>query len=164
MAEKKTLSFIVDGGQATGGPPIGPALGPLGVNVMQVVKRINELTADFRGMKVPVKVHVDPETKEFEVEVGTPTTSALLVKEAKIEKGSSQAGREFVGDVPFERVVAIAKLKMPDMNASTLKAAVKEVLGTCVSMGLKVEGRNPKEVIKEVDEGKWDPVIERAAG
>ncbi|MDP7982553.1 MAG: 50S ribosomal protein L11 [Conexivisphaera sp.] len=159
MAERKTFSFIVDGGQATGGPPIGPALGPLGVNIMQIVKKINELTADFHGMKVPVKVHVDQDTKEFDVEVGVPTTTALLAKEAGIEKGSSQAGKEFVGNVAFARVVSIAKLKQPEMNASSLKAAVKEVIGTCTSMGLKVEGKPPKEVIKEVDEGKWDSVI-----
>ncbi|MGC8969854.1 MAG: 50S ribosomal protein L11 [Conexivisphaera sp.] len=163
MAERKTLSFIVDGGQATGGPPIGPALGPLGVNVMQVVKRINELTADFHGMKVPVKVRVDPETKEFEVEVGVPTTTALLTKEAGIEKGSGQAGKEFVGNVTMAQVVKIARLKMPEMNAGSLRAAVKEVLGTCVSMGLKVEGKSPKDVIREVDRGEWDSAIEGAA-
>ncbi len=164
MAERKTFSFLIDGGQATGGPPIGPALGPLGVNVMQIVKRINELTADFRGMKVPVKVHVDPETKEFEVEVGVPTTTALLVKEAGIEKGSSQAGKEFVGNLTMAQVVKVARLKMQDMGAASLKAAVKEVLGTCVSMGLKVEGRSPKELIREVDEGKWDSLIQGSAG
>ncbi|MEM3457724.1 MAG: 50S ribosomal protein L11, partial [Thermofilum sp.] len=68
----KVFNFLVDGGKATAGPPIGPALGPLGLNVMQVVKRINELTADYAGMRVPVKVIVDVEKKTFEVEVGTP--------------------------------------------------------------------------------------------
>jgi LSU ribosomal protein L11P len=164
MAEKKTLSFIVDGGQATGGPPIGPALGPLGLNVMQVVKRINELTADFRGMKVPVKVHVDQETKEFEVEVGVPTTAALLIKEAGVEKGSSQPGKEFVGNVTMEQVVKIAKLKMPEMNSADLKSAVKEVIGACVSLGLKVEGRPPKEAMRELESGAWDSLLRGSAG
>ncbi|MFP3229368.1 MAG: 50S ribosomal protein L11 [Nitrososphaeria archaeon] len=164
MAEKKTLSFIVDGGQATGGPPIGPALGPLGLNVMQVVKRINELTADFRGMKVPVKVHVDQETKEFEVEVGVPTTAALLIKEAGVEKGSSQPGKEFVGNVTMEQVVKIAKLKMPEMNSADLKSAVKEVIGACVSLGLKVEGRPPKEAMRELESGAYDSLLRGSAG
>jgi len=164
MAEKKTLSFIVDGGQATGGPPIGPALGPLGLNVMQVVKRINELTADFRGMKVPVKVHVDQETKEFEVEVGVPTTAALLIKEAGVEKGSSQPGKEFVGNVTMEQVVKIAKLKMPEMNSADLRSAVKEVIGACVSLGLKVEGRPPKEAMRELESGAWDSLLRGSAG
>jgi len=164
MAEKKTLSFIVDGGQATGGPPIGPALGPLGLNVMQVVKRINELTADFRGMKVPVKVHVDQETKEFEVEVGVPTTTALLIKEAGVEKGSSQPGKEFVGNVTMEQVVKIAKLKMPEMNSADLKSAVKEVIGACVSLGLKVEGRPPKEAMRELESGAYDSLLRGSAG
>ncbi|MFP3285368.1 MAG: 50S ribosomal protein L11 [Nitrososphaeria archaeon] len=164
MAEKKTLSFIVDGGQATGGPPIGPALGPLGLNVMQVVKRINELTADFHGMKVPVKVHVDQETKEFEVEVGVPTTAALLIKEAGVEKGSSQPGKEFVGNVTMEQVVKIAKLKMPEMNSADLRSAVKEVIGACVSLGLKVEGRPPKEAMRELESGAYDSLLRGSAG
>jgi large subunit ribosomal protein L11 len=164
MAEKKTLSFIVDGGQATGGPPIGPALGPLGLNVMQVVKRINELTADFHGMKVPVKVHVDQETKEFEVEVGVPTTTALLIKEAGAEKGSSQPGKEFVGNVTMEQVVKIAKLKMPEMNSADLRSAVKEVIGACVSLGLKVEGRPPKEAMRELESGAYDSLLRGSAG
>jgi len=71
MVEKKTVEVLVSGGQATAGPPLGPALGPLGVNVLAIVNKINELTKDFSGMKVPVKVTVDPETKEFEITVGT---------------------------------------------------------------------------------------------
>jgi len=163
MAERKTLSFIVDGGRATGGPPIGPALGPMGVNIMQIVKRINELTADFHGMKVPVKVHVDPETKDFDVEVGVPTTTALLIKEAGLEKGAAQAGKEFVGNVSMAQVIKIARLKQPEMNAASLKAAVKEVIGTCTSVGLKVEGRTPREVTEEVEGGKWDSDLEGSA-
>jgi len=75
MVEKKVVELLVGGGQATAGPPLGPALGPLGVNVVAIVNKINELTKDYSGMKVPVKVTVDPETKEFEVSVGTPTTN-----------------------------------------------------------------------------------------
>lgn len=156
---EKTLKFLVPGGEATAGPPIGPALGPLGVNVLQIVEEINRKTAEFKGMRVPVEVVVDTDTKSFEVRVGTPTTAALLVKEAGIEKGSSQPNREFVADLSMEQIVKIAKLKMPDMRAKTLKAAVKQVLGTCLSMGITVEGKRAKEVIREVDAGKYDELI-----
>ena len=163
MGEKKIIEALVAGGQATAGPPLGPALGPLGLNVMAVVNKINELTKDFSGMKVPVKIIVDVETKEFEVEVGTPTASALIIKELKIEKGSGDPGKEKVGNLSFEQVVKIAKMKRPELLAKDLKGAVKEILGSCVSMGVTVEGKDPKEVQKEIDEGKYDEVFEKEA-
>ena len=86
LGEKKQVEALLSGGEATAGPPLGPALGPLGVNVLQIVNRINELTGAYAGMKVPVKVIVDIDTKDFEVEIGTPTTSALIVKELSIER------------------------------------------------------------------------------
>jgi len=156
---EKSLKFLVQGGEATAGPPIGPALGPLGLNVLQVVEEINRLTRDFKGMRVPVEVIVDTETKEFKVKVGTPTTAALIVKEAGIEKGSSEPGRKPVGDLSMEQVVKIAKMKLTDMRAKTLKSAVKQVLGTCLSMGVTIGGKNPKEVIKEVDLGVHDELL-----
>lgn len=166
MAEGKTFSFLVEGGKATGGPPIGPALGPLGMNVMAVVKRINELTASFAGMKVPVKVHVDLETKKFEVEVGIPSVSALLAREAGIEKGVSQAGREYAADLKFDQIVKIAKIKVGHTNSIDLKGVIKEALGTCMSMGISVEGKSPKTITKEIDEGAWDSTMmdQEAAG
>ena len=159
MPEKKVIELLVSGGQATAGPPLGPALGPLGVNVLAVVNKINELTKDYGGMKVPVKVTVDPETKEFEVEVGTPTTSALIVSELKIEKGSATPNTQKVGNLTLEQVLKIAKLKRPELLSKTLKAAAKEVLGSCVSMGVTVEGKDPREVQKEIDEGKYDEIF-----
>jgi len=153
---EKTLKFLVPGGEATAGPPIGPALGPLGVNVLQVVEEINKLTREFKGMRVPVEVVVDTETKQFKVNVGIPTTTALIVKEAGIEKGAKMPGKEIVGDISLESVIKIARLKMDEMRAKTLKKAVKQVLGTCVSMGITINGKNPKEVIKEIDQGLHD--------
>jgi len=156
MSEKKAVDLLVSGGQATAGPPLGPALGPLGVNVLEIVNKINDLTKDYAGMKVPVKVTVDPETKEFEVNIGTPTTSALIVRELKIEKGSGTPNTEKVGNLTMEQVVRISKLKRPELLAKTLKAAAKEVLGSCVSMGVTVEGKDPCEVQREIDEDKYD--------
>lgn len=159
MVEKKAIDALVSGGQATAGPPLGPALGPLGVNVLAVVNKINELTKDYAGMKVPVKIVVDPETKQFEVTVGTPTTSALVVSELKITKGSGKPNVEKVGDLTMEQVVGLAKKKRPELLAKSLKLAAKEVLGSCVSMGVTVEGRDPREVQREIDEGKYDSLF-----
>lgn len=159
MAEKRVVDVLVSGGRATAGPPLGPALGPLGVNVLAIVNRINELTKDYAGMKVPVKVSVDPETKEFEVSVGTPTTSALIVSELKIEKGSGAPNTQKVGNLSIKQLVHIAELKRSELLSKTLKAAVKEVLGSCVSVGVTVEGKDPREVQKEIDEGEYDETL-----
>ncbi len=156
---KKVVEALVAGGQATAGPPLGPALGPLGVNVLAIVNKINEVTKDYAGMKVPVKVTVDLETKQFEVTVGTPTTSALIVSELKIEKGSGSPKDQKVGDLNMEQVVKIARMKSEELLSSNLRAAAKEVLGSCVSLGVTVDGKDPKEVQKEIDEGKHDSAL-----
>ena len=163
MAEKKVVEALINGGQATAGPPLGPALGPLGVNVLAVVNKINELTSSYAGMRVPVKITVDVDTKEFEVEVGMPTTSALIVKEAGIPKGSGAPNTETAGNISLEQVVKIAKIKMPALLAKDLKAAVKEIVGTCLSMGVTIDQKNPKTVLKEIDSGKYDAIIEKAS-
>ncbi|MCS7117365.1 MAG: 50S ribosomal protein L11 [Thaumarchaeota archaeon] len=156
----KTLRFDVEGGKATAGPPIGPSLTPLGMNVLSVVERINELTGEFRGMRVPIKVTVDTETKSFDVEVGIPTVSALIAKEAQVEKGSGEPGKKAVAELSMDQIVKIARLKTPHMRVNSLKAAVKSVLGVCVSMGVNVDGRSPKEVIKEVEKGTYDHLLQ----
>lgn len=161
MVEKKTVNALVSGGQATAGPPLGPALGPLGVNVLTIVNKINELTRDYAGMKVPVKIVVDPETKEFEVTVGTPTTSALIVDALKIQKGSGNPKEEKVGNLTMPQVVSLAKKKRPEILAKSLKLATKEVLGSCLSMGVTVEDKDPREVQKEIDEGKYNSLLEK---
>jgi large subunit ribosomal protein L11 len=155
MAEKKVVELLVSGGQATAGPPLGPALGPLGLNILLVVNKINELTRDYAGMKVPVKVAVDVENKEFEVTVGTPTAAALVVSELKVEKGSGTPHNVKVGNLSMDQVVRIAKIKRAELLAEDLKSAAKEILGTCVSMGVTVEGKDPREVQNEIDEGKY---------
>jgi len=161
MSEKKVVEALVSGGQATAGPPLGPALGPLGVNVLAIVNKINEVTKNYSGMKVPVKITVDPETKEFEVSVGTPTTSALIVSELKIEKGSGKPNTEKIGNLSMEQVMRIAKVKGTELLAKNLKTAIKEVLGSCVSMGVTVEDKDPREVQREIDEGKHDSLLEK---
>ena len=159
MGETKVISVLVTGGEATAGQPLGPALGPLGVNVLAIVNEINRITGDFKGMRVPVKVEVDTDTKKFNVSVGTPTTSALLVKEAGIPKGSGKPNLEFVGSVSFEKVLGIAKIKINDSYAKSIKSSVKEVVGSCVSLGLKVEDQDPRLFMDEIEDGKWDKAI-----
>ena len=117
MADKKVVELIVNGGQANAGPPLGPALGPLGVNIVAIVNKINEITKEYAGMKVPVKISVDTEEKTFEVTVGTPTASALIVAELKIEKGSGTPNTVKVGNLSMEQMVKIAKIKGPQLLA-----------------------------------------------
>jgi len=161
MTDKKVVELLVPGGQANAGPPLGPALGPLGVNVMMIVNKINELTKDYAGMKVPVKVIVDTDTKGFEVTIGTPTTSALIVSELKIEKGSATPHSAKVGNLTLDQVVRIAKMKRPELLSKDLKSAAKEILGACVSMGVTAEGKDPRELQKEIDEGKHEELFSK---
>ena len=159
MEQKKSISALVSGGEASAGPPLGPALGPMGINVLQVVNTINEKTKEFHGMKVPVKVDVDPDTKKFNVEVGVPPTTALIAKEANISKGSGTAGQEFVGNISMEAIVKIAKMKIDISYATSLKSSVKEIIGSCVSSGIKVEDKPAREIYPDLMAGKFDHLI-----
>jgi len=156
MANKQTVSSLVTGGEASAGPPLGPALGPMGVNILQIISAINEQTKEFQGMKIPVTVSVDADTKKWEIEVGIPSASALLLKEAGIQKGSGTSGTEWVGEVSADMIAKIAKVKLETSYACSLKSVAKQIVGTCVSLGIKVEGKTPKEFTAEINEGKWD--------
>lgn len=159
MPETKSVSALVVGGEANAGPPLGPALGPLGVNVMAIVKEINEQTKDYAGMRVPVKVNVETETKKFTVEVGVPTVSALIVKESGIAKGAATPKATVAGNITIDSLTKIARAKMPQSYASNVKSAAKEVAGSCVSMGVTIEGKPAKDFIQEVNENKWDDAL-----
>ena len=154
MAE--TVEALVEGGKASAGPPLGPALGPLGVNIMQIINSINEKTKQFDGIKVPVKVIVDPKTKDFEIEVGTPPASSLILKELNLEKGSGSAGTHKIGDLTINQAIKVAKMKYDNLLGRELKQKTKEVIGTCVSIGITVEGKKPQEIQKAIDEGEYD--------
>ena len=151
-----TIEVLVEGGKATPGPPLGPALGPMGVNVVQVVAKINEKTKSFEGMKVPVKVIIDSKTKTFEIKVGTPPTSALLVKELGVEKGSGAPNKDKVGSITMEQAIKVSEMKKDSLMGKDQKHRAKEVIGTCVSCGITVEGKDAKTMQKEIKEGKWD--------
>jgi large subunit ribosomal protein L11 len=100
------------------------------------------------------------DTKEFDVEVGVPTTSALVVKETGIQKGSGTSKASFVGNLGFQQLVRIAKVKAQQSYGKNLKSVVREVVGSCVSMGVSIENKDPRDVQREVDEGKWDSLME----
>jgi len=155
----ESVEALVEGGKATAGPPLGPALGPLKVNIGQVIAKINEKTKGFTGMQVPVKVIVNTETKEFEITVGTPPAASLIIKEAEIEKGAGNPLLDKVADLKIEQIIKITKMKEDALLGKNLKSKVKEIIGTCQSMGILVDGVPAHDAIKLVNEGKFDTEI-----
>ena len=118
-----TVEALVDGGRASAGPPLGPALGPKGVNIGQVIAKINEKTKAFEGMKVPVKVLINDD-KTFDIKVGTPPMSALIKGELGVESGAHNAKTEKVGNLTLEQAKKIATMKQDDLLGADLKAKV----------------------------------------
>lgn len=159
MTEKKIVETLVDGGKATAGPPLGPVLGPLGVNVLAIVNEINNVTKDYSGMKVPVTISINLDDKSFEVSVGIPTTAALIVKELGVEKGSGTPNTEKVGNLTFEQVVKIFKIKRDESLSVNLKAGTKEIIGTCLSMGVTIDDKDAKDILSQIDQGEYDTVL-----
>mgnify|MGYP006286921869 CR=1 FL=1 len=153
---KESIEALVDAGEVTAGPPLGPQLGPLGVNIMEIVNAINDETERFKGMKVPIKLTVDTESGEFDIKVGTPPTSALILEKVGVDKGSGQPHTKKVADLSMKEAVEIAEMKEDDLLGKNLKQRTKEIIGTCVSMGITVDGKDPKEVHELIDEGKYD--------
>ncbi|MBS3138055.1 50S ribosomal protein L11 [Candidatus Woesearchaeota archaeon] len=156
---KEAIETLVEGGKATAGPPLGPALGPMGINIGQVIAEINKKTADFKGMRVPVKVTVDKETKKFEISIGTPPASALICKEAGVEKGSGNPLAEKVADLKIEQVIKISKMKSDSLLGKDNFGRVKEIIGTCQSMGIMVEGKPAHETIEDINKGMFKDKI-----
>lgn len=149
------IEVLVPGGKATPSPPLGPALGPLGVNVKAVIDEINKETKVFNGMQVPVKITIG-DKKQFTIQVGTPPTSSLVKKELGIELGSGTPNKKFVGNLTIKQVIGIANMKRNDSLSKNLKNGVKEVIGTCLSLGITVENMKAKEAIEAVNSGKFD--------
>jgi len=143
------VSVLVEGGKAAAGATLGAALGPLGVNVGQVVQQINEKTKIFAGMRVPVVVRVDPATRSFTLLVGKPPVAAMLLREAGKEKGSGKPKTEVAGDVTMDAVRKIAEAKESDLFGATIEQRINQVIGTCTSLGLTVEGQDPRALLTE---------------
>lgn len=156
----ETIEALVEGGEASAGPPLGPALGPMDINVMDVVNEINEKTSEFQGMEVPVTVEVDEEAGTFTVDVGTPPTSQLVMDELGIEGGSGTPNMEKVGDISLEQAIRVAGMKKSDLLGASEKARTLEILGSCNSMGVTCEGKDPRDVQQEIKAGKHDDLFE----
>ena len=140
VAEKKEVTMIklqIPAGKATPAPPVGPALGSSGINIMQFVKEFNDRTADQAGMTIPVVITVNKD-KSFSFITKVPPVADLLLKAAKIEKGSAKPNKDKVATVTKAMVEEIAKTKMQDLNAGSLEAAMSMVKGTARSMGIVV--------------------------
>lgn len=159
MANIVEVRVLVDGGKASGGPPLGPSVGPTGVPINSVVSAINEKTAEFVGLKVPVLVQVDKDTKTFEIIVETPMTSALIFKEVGISKGSGNPQTELVGNLTLDQVMKIARMKKDSLTAVSFKACVLTVIGTATSCGVTINKMRGKEMTDKIKAGEFDEII-----
>ncbi len=155
----QTVDILIEGGKATAAPPLGPALGPTGVNIGQVIAAINTKTAAYKGMQVPVKVSIDTVTKTFDISIGTPPASALIKKESGVEKASGNPKADLVADLKIEQIIKIALMKEGDLLGKDMKQKVLEIVGTCQSMGIMVEGVRAPEAIELIKAGKFDKEI-----
>jgi len=158
MAEQ-IVDVLIEGGKATAGPPIGTSLGPLKINIGQIVSDINKKTADFKGMQVPVKITVNTDDKSYKITLGTPPASALLKKEANIDKGSGNPLSDKVADLKIQQIIKIAKMKEGNLLGKNTFSRVKEIIGTCDSMGILVEGKQAREVIEDINNGAFKKEI-----
>ncbi len=143
--------MLVDGGEASPGPPLGPALGPLGVNIMNVANDINKKTGAFKGMKVPVKITI-ADDKSYDIEVGTPPISALIKDELGITSGASNPRTDKAGDMTRAQLKKVCKMKWDNLLGADLPAKALEVTGSCVSMGIWIDGLPPKEAQRLIHE------------
>jgi len=159
MSKKETIEMLVEGGKAKADASMAQKLGPMKINIQEVLKTINEKTESFKGMKVPVKVEVNPETKEFEISVGSPPVSELIKKELNLQKGSSFPNKDKVANMGIEQVIKIAKMKESDILHNSLKSVVKTVIGSCNALGILVESKESRDINKEINEGKFDKEI-----
>lgn len=144
MAKEITgyLKLQVKGGQANPSPPVGPALGAKGLNIMEFCKQFNGRTQDKMGQVLPVLITIYSD-KSFDFVIKTPPAPVMLLEASKVKKGSSEPNRVKVGSVTWDQVKEIAEVKMPDLNAFTVESAMKMVAGTARSMGLRVTGTAP---------------------
>ncbi|MGC9309147.1 MAG: 50S ribosomal protein L11 [Candidatus Nanoarchaeia archaeon] len=155
------IKLLVEGGNMKPGPAVAQQLGPMGINMGKVISEVNESTKDFKGMNVPVNLDVDPKTKEFSIKVLSPPTSELLKKELGIEKASGERFKTKVGNLAIEQVISVSKTKHQNMLARDFISALKSVIGTCISMGILIESKDPKDFLEEIKQGAYKEEIEQ---
>ena len=143
----------------TPGPSLAQQLGPMGINIGNVISKVNEATLVFKGTKVPVELDINPSTKEFKIKVKSPPVSELIKKELKLEKASGDQKNIKVGNISIEQIIGIANTKLSEALESDLKSMVKTVIGTCVSLGILIDNKDPIKVANEISQGKYDKEI-----
>lgn len=156
---KEKIELMIEGGKASPNAQLSQKVGPLGINIMNIINSINDKTVHFKGMKIPVKVFVDTTSKNYDIEIGSPPVSELIKKEINVEKGSGTPDKEKIGNLGIEQVIKIALMKKDSMLVKSLKAAVKNVVGSCNSLGVLVEGKKAIEINKDIDNGSYDQQI-----
>ena len=154
------LKLLVEGGNMTPGPAVAQQLGPMGINMGKVISDVNAATSEFKGITVPVHLDVDPKTKQFTIKVLSPPTSELIKKELGIEKASGERLKTIVGNLALEQVIAITKTKYQNMLARDFTSALKSVIGTCMALGVLIDNKDPKEILQEIESGKYKTQIE----
>jgi len=152
------IKLLIEGGSMAPGPALSQKIGPLGLNMGEIIKKVNDATKDFKGLKVPVELEVDS-SNQIKVKVFSPPVSELLKKELGIEKGSGEQLKIQAANASIEQIISIAKTKLPNLLCNDLKSAVKIILGTCVSLGILVENKPAVEIVRLIDEGKYDKEI-----
>src|SRR3989344_235508 len=155
------IKLLVEGGAMQPGPALAQKIGPLGLNVGQIIQHVNDATKNFKGLKVPVELSVDPSTKKIEVFVSSPPVSELLKKELGLDKGSGLQKKQKIANASIEQIISIAKTKQNDLLCKDLKSSVKTIIGTCVSLGVLVENNSASEVGQLIDEGKFAEEIKK---
>jgi len=154
------VKLLVDGGAMKPGPALAQKIGPLGLNMGKIISDVNIATKNFSGMKVPVSLNIDTKTKAVKVEVASPPASGLLKKELGVEKGTGASKKVKVANASIEQIINVAKTKIA--LEKDLKSAVKSTIGSCVSLGILIENKEPKEISKEVEKGVYDKEIAQA--
>ena len=153
------INLLVEGVNMKPGPALSQKLGPTGINMGQIIQKVNQATESFKGLKVPIEVTLDLGTKEISIEVFSPPVSELIKKELGIEKGSGKQDELKVANASVEQIISVAKTKLPSVISKDLKASVKEVVGSCVSLGILIESKPAKDFMEDVFEGKYDKEI-----
>lgn len=159
MASIRVFTMKIRGGQAKPEPPITDAANIIGLNAKELADQVNSKTSRYKGFNVAVKIIVNEDTREYEIEVKPPTTTELLLQAVGVEEPSGNPAQQKIGDLSFEKIVEIAILKKPSLNTRTLKAAVKTIIGSARSIGITIDGKDGKQVTREIDEGLYDNIL-----
>jgi len=154
-----SIKLLIEGGNMKAGPAVAQQLGPLGINMGQVIDDVNEKTKNFKGMNVPIVLDINSSTKTYTINVKSPPTSELLKKEVSISKASGARLKLTVGNIAFERVLSVALQKHDNMLSNDILDSVKSVLGTCQAMGIIVDSKEVKDVFSDLSQGKYDAII-----